>query len=38
MGGSSSIPKIQSLIAEFFGKPVFTGIDPDEAALKGATI
>jgi heat shock protein 5 len=38
VGGSTRIPKIQSLLSDFFGKPVYTGIDPDEAVAKGAAI
>jgi molecular chaperone DnaK (HSP70) len=38
VGGSTRIPKIQSLLSDFFEKPVYTGIDPDEAVAKGAAI
>jgi L1 cell adhesion molecule like protein len=39
VGGSSKIPKIRSLISEFFeGKELYTNIDPDKAVAHGATI
>ena len=38
VGGSTRIPKIQSLLSEYFGKPVYTDIDPDEAVANGAAI
>jgi len=38
VGGSTRIPKIQSMLAEFFGKRPNRGIDPDEAVAFGAAI
>jgi len=39
VGGSSRIPKIQSLISEYFdGKKLYKNINPDEAVAHGATI
>ncbi|ORY23150.1 heat shock protein 70 [Neocallimastix californiae] len=39
VGGSSRIPKIQSLISEYFdGKKLYKNINPDEAVAQGATI
>lgn len=39
VGGSSRIPKIRELIAEYFdGKEPYTGINPDEAVAHGAAI
>lgn len=38
VGGSTRIPKIQSLLSEYFGKPAYTDIDPDEAVANGAAI
>jgi heat shock protein 5 len=38
VGGSTRIPKIQSLVEEFFGKKVSGGINPDEAVAFGAAI
>ncbi|GJQ73584.1 putative heat shock-related 70 kDa protein 2 [Trypoxylus dichotomus] len=38
VGGSSRIPKLQSLLQQFFDKDVWTSINPDEAIAYGATI
>merc|ERR1712193_186002 len=39
VGGSTRIPKIQSLVKEFFnGKEPSKGINPDEAVAYGATV
>jgi len=39
VGGSTRIPKVQSLVREFFnGKPPHTDINPDEAIAFGAAI
>merc|ERR1712138_367650 len=39
VGGSTRIPKIQSLLADFFnGKEPCTSINPDEAVAYGATV
>jgi len=38
VGGSTRIPKIQSLLRDFFGKEPNTGINPDECVAYGATI
>ena len=38
VGGSTRIPKVQSLLEEFFGKPVNKDVNPDEAVAYGATI
>ncbi|KAL2168709.1 hypothetical protein VTG60DRAFT_6935 [Thermothelomyces hinnuleus] len=38
VGGSTRIPKIQSLIEEYFGKTASKGINPDEAVAFGAAV
>jgi heat shock protein 5 len=39
VGGSTRIPKVQSLIKDYFnGKEPSTGINPDEAVAYGATV
>jgi L1 cell adhesion molecule like protein len=38
VGGSTRIPKIQSLLKEYFGKDPNTGINPDECVAYGATV
>merc|ERR1740117_1761919 len=39
VGGSTRIPKVQSLISEFFGgKEPSTGINPDESVAYGAAV
>ena len=39
VGGSTRIPKIQTMLSEFFnGKELFKSINPDEAVAYGATV
>merc|ERR1712224_872047 len=39
VGGSTRIPKLQSMLSEFFnGKQPCKSIDPDEAVAYGATV
>jgi len=38
VGGSTRIPKVQSLISEYFGKEPSKGINPDEAVAYGAAV
>lgn len=38
VGGSTRIPKIQSLVEEFFGRKASGGVNPDEAVAYGAAI
>jgi len=38
VGGSTRIPKIQSLLKDYFGKDLHTGINPDECVAYGATV
>jgi endoplasmic reticulum chaperone BiP len=38
VGGSTRIPKIQSLVEEFFGKKASKGVNPDEAVAFGAAV
>lgn len=38
VGGTTRIPKIQSLLEEYFGRPPSTGINPDECVAYGATV
>ena len=39
VGGSTRIPKVQSLVKEFFnGKEPSRGINPDEAVAYGAAV
>jgi L1 cell adhesion molecule like protein len=38
VGGTTRIPKIQSLLKEYFGKDPHTGINQDECVAYGATI
>jgi len=39
VGGSTRIPKIQSLLSDFFsGKPLNKSVNPDEAVATGAAI
>ena len=38
VGGSTRIPKIQSLLKDYFGKDPCSGINPDESVAYGAAI
>jgi molecular chaperone DnaK len=38
VGGSTRIPKVQSLVQEFFGKEPHKGVNPDEVVAVGAAI
>ncbi len=38
VGGSTRIPKIQEMVASFFGKPPHKGVNPDEVVAIGAAI
>ena len=38
VGGSTRIPKVQTLIEEYFGKSASKGINPDEAVAFGAAV
>jgi molecular chaperone DnaK len=38
VGGSTRIPRIQSLVREFFGKEPHKGVNPDEVVAIGAAI
>jgi L1 cell adhesion molecule like protein len=38
VGGSTRIPKVVSLLKDFFGKDPNTGINPDECVAYGATV
>lgn len=38
VGGSTRIPKVQSLLADFFQKEASTGVNPDEAVAYGAAV
>ncbi len=38
VGGSSRIPMVQTLLAEFFGKEPRRGVNPDEAVALGAAV
>ena len=38
VGGSTRIPKIQSVVKEFFGKDPHRGVNPDEVVAIGAAI
>jgi molecular chaperone DnaK len=38
VGGSSRIPAVRAMIANLFGKPARTDINPDEAVARGAGI
>eukprot|EP00957_Ditylum_brightwellii_P085804 6526973-Ditylum_brightwellii.AAC.1 len=38
VGRSTCIPKIQSMVGDYFGKKTPTSVNPDEAVAYGATI
>ncbi|MFN0212975.1 MAG: Fe-S protein assembly chaperone HscA [Saprospiraceae bacterium] len=38
VGGSTRVPLVKKRVAEFFGKPVFDEVDPDEIVALGAAI
>lgn len=38
VGGSTRIPKVQSLLQEYFGKAPSKAINPDEAVAYGAAV
>jgi molecular chaperone DnaK len=38
VGGSSRVPLVRQRVAEYFGKPPRTDVDPDEAVALGAAI
>ncbi|KAF2187373.1 heat shock protein 70b [Zopfia rhizophila CBS 207.26] len=38
VGGSTRIPKIQSMLEQYFGKPVRKDVNPDEAVAYGAAV
>ena len=38
VGGSTRIPKVRSMLEKFFGKPVNTKLNPDEAVAYGAAV
>ncbi len=38
VGGSTRIPRVQKLVAEFFGKESHKGVNPDEVVAVGAAI
>ncbi|KAI9709800.1 MAG: ATPase with role in protein import into the ER [Chrysothrix sp. TS-e1954] len=38
VGGSTRIPKVQSMLEEYFGKKASKGINPDEAVAFGAAV
>jgi molecular chaperone DnaK len=38
VGGSTRIPRVQQLVAEFFGKEPHKGVNPDEVVAVGAAI
>lgn len=38
VGGSSRIPMIKDRVSEYFGKPIYDKIDPDEVVALGAAI
>ena len=38
VGGSTRVPKVRSMIADFFGKPPLVDIDPDRVVAIGAAI
>lgn len=38
VGGSTRIPRVQQLVAEFFGKEPHKGVNPDEVVAVGAAV
>ena len=38
VGGSTRMPMVQALVAEYFGKPPLTDLNPDEVVALGAAI
>ncbi|KAF2436867.1 heat shock protein 70 [Tothia fuscella] len=38
VGGSTRIPRVRSLLKEYFGKAPLTNVNPDEAVAEGAAI
>lgn len=38
VGGSTRVPKIQSMLKEYFGKELNKQLNPDEAVAEGAAI
>merc|ERR1712080_532222 len=38
VGGSTRIPKVQTMLEEYFGKKASKGINPDEAVAYGAAV
>jgi len=38
VGGSTRVPKIQTMLAEFFGKKLCRSLNPDEAVAYGAAV
>lgn len=38
VGGSSRIPRVRKRVAEFFGRPLYTALNPDEVVALGAAV
>ncbi|MEK6643859.1 MAG: Fe-S protein assembly chaperone HscA [Planctomycetota bacterium] len=38
VGGSSRIPLVRKLVARFFGRPLYTALNPDEVVALGAAV
>jgi molecular chaperone DnaK (HSP70) len=38
VGGSSRIPRVRRRVAEFFGRPLYTALNPDEVVALGAAV
>ena len=38
VGGSTRVPSVQQKVEQFFGKKLYTGVDPDEVVAIGAAI